>query len=102
MLRTPSILGPLNSGFVAFDSDAPIDALADAETGSLEAHAAEAEATEIIARVAAAPMVETFEHTQRPVWAPANSARIRVVEALVVAAICGYFGFGLLRALTGA
>ena len=89
MLRTPSIFGPLNSGFVPFASGAPIDAAAEAET----------ETAEVIARAAAAPAlgtVETFEAAPRAAWAPASAALIRVVEALVVAAICAYFGFGLL------
>jgi len=88
MLRTPSIFGPLNSGFVPFASGAPIDAAAEAET----------ETAEVIARVSA-PTVETaapVEFVPSAAWAPAGSARIRIVEALVVAGICGYFGFGLL------
>src|SRR4029079_17982613 len=51
MLRTPSIFGPLNSGFVPFASGAPID----------EASAAETETAEVIARVSAAPAVEPVE-----------------------------------------
>jgi hypothetical protein len=88
MLRTPSIFGPLNSGFVPFASGAPIDAAAEAET----------ETAEVIARVSA-PTVETaapVEVVPSAAWAPASSARIRIVEALVVAGVCGYFGFGLL------
>jgi hypothetical protein len=85
MLRTPSIFGPLNSGFVPF---------APAGDASLD------EASEVIARVAA-PAAEPVVFAPAPVWAPASSARIRIVEGLVVAAICGYFGFGLLRALFG-
>jgi hypothetical protein len=96
MLRTPSILGPLNSGFVPFASGAPIDhaTAADAET----------ETAEVIARVSAAPAVvpaDSAEVAPSAAWAPASSARIRVVEALVVAAICGYFGFGLLSTIIG-
>ncbi len=94
MLRTPSIFGPLNSGFVPFASGAPID----------EATAAEAETAEVIARVSAAPAVETVERLEvapRAAWAPASSARIRVVEALVAAAVCGYFAFGLLSTFVG-
>jgi len=34
-------------------------------------------------------------------WAPASSAQIRIVEALVVASVCGYFGFGLLSTIFG-
>jgi len=87
MLRTPSILGPLNSGFVPFSpaADAGVDD----------------EASEVIAR-AAAPAAEPVVFAPAPVWAPTSSARIRVVEALGIAAICGYFGFALLRALFGA
>jgi hypothetical protein len=93
MLRTPSIFGPLNSGFVPFASGAPIDAVADAET----------EAAEVIAR-AASPASETVEIARalpRAAWAPASSAGIRVVEAIVVAAVCGYFAFGLLGTVFG-
>ena len=93
MLRTSSIFGPLQSGFVPFASGAPIDeaTAADAET----------ETAEIIERVSA-PRVETaapVEVAPRTAWAPASSARIRVVEALVVAGVCAYFGFGLLSAV---
>lgn len=94
MLRTPSIFGPLNSGFVPFASGAPIDATAEVET----------ETAEVIARAAAAPAVdagESLEVAQRQAWAPASSARIRIVEALVVAGVCGYFAFGLLGAVFG-
>ena len=93
MLRTPSIFGPLNSGFVPFASGAPIDAAAEAET----------ETAEIIARVSA-PTVETAEPVEfapSAAWAPASSARIRLVEALVVAGVSGYFGFGLLSTVFG-
>ena len=93
MLRTPSIFGPLTSGFVPFASGAPIDAAAEAET----------ETAEIIERVSAPP-VETaapVEVAPRTAWAPASAARIRVVEALVVAGVCGYFGFGLLSTIFG-
>jgi len=95
MFRTPSLLGPLNSGFVDFASGAPIDSLA------------ESEASDVLARVSAAPAVDgqegegAREDLRSAVWAPASSARIRVVEALVVAAICAYFGFGLARTLAG-
>ena len=94
MLRTPSIFGPLNSGFVPFASGAPIDATAEAET----------ETAEVIARVSAAPAVESdpsVETVPRAAWAPASSARVRVVEALVVAGVCGYFAFGLLSTVFG-
>ena len=93
MLRTPSIFGPLNSGFVPFASGAPIDAAAEAET----------ETAAVIARVSA-PTVETaapVEVMPSTAWAPASSARIRIVEALVVAGVCGYFGFGLLSMIFG-
>lgn len=95
MFRTPSVLGPLNSGFVPFASGAPIDTDVDAQT----------ETAALIARAAATPIGETFESAQaapRTAWAPASSARIRAVEALVVAAICAYFGFGLLSTVLGA
>jgi hypothetical protein len=94
MLRTPSIFGPLNSGFVPFSSGAPID-----ET----TESAEAATAEVIAR-AAAPATADLQGSEvapRTAWAPASSARIRIVESLVVAAVCGYFGFGLLSTLLG-
>ena len=94
MLRTPSLFGPLNSGFVPFASGAPIDAAAEAET----------ETAEVIARAAAAPAaaaVESEPAWPRAAWAPASSARIRIAEALVVAAVCGYFAFGLLSTAFG-
>jgi len=93
MLRTPSIFGPLNSGFVPFASGAPIDAAAAAET----------ETAAVIARVSA-PSIETVESVEvvpSAAWTPASSARIRIVEALVVAGVCGYFGFGLLGTVFG-
>ena len=99
MLRTSSIFGPLQSGFVPFASGAPIDAVVEAET----------ETAEIIARVST-PTVEPFEPVEAPqpfglatspAWAPASAARIRVVEALVVAGVCGYFSFGLLSTIFG-
>lgn len=96
MLRTPSIFGPLNSGFVPFAPGAPSD-----ETTAAEA---ETETAEIIARASAAPAVETVESLPaepREAWAPPSSARIRLVEALVVAGVCGYFAFGLLSTVFG-
>jgi len=99
MLRTSSIFGPLQSGFVPFASGAPIDAMVEAET----------ETAEIIARVST-PTVETFEPVEAPqpfglatspAWAPASAARIRIVEALVAAGVCCYFGFGLLSTIFG-
>ena len=89
MFRTPSVLGPLTSGFVPFASGAPIDAPHDAA------------GAEVIARATATPAAETLEHAPQLAWAPASSARIRVVEALVLAAICAYFGLGLLRTFAG-
>ncbi len=87
MFRTPSLFGPLNSGFVDFASGAPIDSLA------------ESEARDVLARVSAAPAVDAGEKVGEDapsaVWVPPGSARIRVVEALVLAAVCAYFGFGL-------
>jgi len=94
MLRTPSIFGPLNSGFVPFASGAPIDATAEAKT----------ETAEVIARVSAAPAVQPVESplaAPSAAWAPASSSRIRIVEALVVAGVCGYFAFGLLSTVFG-
>ncbi len=90
MFRTPSVFGALTSGFVPFASGAPLDT----------SH--EAEAAEVIARAAApAPGDSLADARQAAVWAPAVSARIRVVEGVVLAAICGYFGLGLVRTFAG-
>ena len=89
MFRTPSLLGPLNSGFVDFAPAATGDSLA------------QAEAAEVLARAAAAPADDTLERAPAAAWTPASSARIRTVEALVLAAVCAYFGFGLVRTFAG-
>ena len=93
MLRTPSIFGPLNSGFVPFASGAPIDAAAEAKT----------ETAGLIERVSARSVESAapVEVAPSAAWAPASSAQIRIVEALVVASVCGYFGFGLLSTIFG-
>jgi len=103
MLRTSSFFGPLNSGFVPFSSAAPVDAhadhdLADAEVAELAS--AEAVAAEVVAR-AAAPVADAVPHAIVEPWAPASSSRIRIVEGVVVAALCAYFGWALLRTLAG-
>ena len=100
MLRTPSFLGPLNSGFVPDTPAAPIDALAD-DAIAAEAAIAEAEAAEVVARVAAAPAVEAPPHGPVAPWQPASSARIRFVEGAVLAVVCGYFAWGLVRTIAG-
>src|SRR4051794_29110269 len=105
MLRTPSIFGPLNSGFVPFSSAAPTDALAEgatagaeiveagtAEVVGIEEANARAEAAEVVARAAAVPARQSTEIGPRAVWAPASSAHIRMIEGVVIAAICAYFG----------
>lgn len=99
MLRTSSFFGPLNSGFVPFTSAAPVDALAEADpdVAEMESASAGAEAAEVVARAAAVPADEALARTAVEPWAPASSARIRVVEGVVVAAICAYFGWALLR-----
>jgi hypothetical protein len=99
MLRTPSFFGPLNSGFVPDTPAAPVDALAD-DAIAAEAAIAEAEAAEVVAR-AAAPAVEAPPHAPVAPWQPASSARIRFVEGAVLAAVCGYFAWGLARTLAG-
>jgi len=80
------------------------------DKGDYAGAAAEArtETAEVIARVSAptvsAPTVEIAEPVEAAsstAWAPASSARIRLVEALVVAGVCGYFGFGLLSTVIG-
>ena len=92
MFRTPSLLGPLNSGFVDFASGAPIDSLA------------ESEARDVLARVSAAPAVDAGGGAagcaQRRVGAGELGAHPRRRGGRI-AAICGYFGFGLARALAG-
>jgi hypothetical protein len=108
MLRTPSIFGPLNSGFVPFSPGAAVEvsdhgdgAEAGASDVELREAAAGAEAAEVVARAAAAPAREASAYEPVVPWAPASSARIRVVEGAVLAAICGYFGWGLLRTFAG-
>ena len=99
MLRPSSLIGPVNSGFVPFASGAAVDALADRANAEFEN--AEAEATAVVARAAATRTVEAAPRTAVVAWQPASSARIRVVEGVVLAAICAYFGWGLLRTLVG-
>jgi hypothetical protein len=98
MLRTSSFFGPLNSGFVPFSSAAP-EALANGEVAEVES--AEAEAAEVVARAAAAPVRQPLVHSLVEPWAPKSSAHIRMVEGAVLLAVCGYFGWGLLRTLVG-
>jgi hypothetical protein len=98
MLRTPSILGPLNSGFVPFSPAAPVDALAD---DAIAAEAAIAETAEVVARAAATPASEAPLAEPVAPWMPSSSVSIRLVEGAVIAAICGYFAWGLLRTLAG-
>jgi hypothetical protein len=98
MLRTPSIFGPLNSGFVPHSPAAAVDALAD---DAIAAEAAIAETAEVVARAAAAPLSEAPLAEPLAPWLPSSSASIRVVEGAVIAAICGYFAWGLVRTLAG-
>jgi hypothetical protein len=98
MLRTSSFFGPLNSGFVPFSSAGP-EALANGEIAEVES--AQAEAAEVVARAAATPAREPLLHSLVEPWAPKSSAHIRVVEGAVLLAVCGYFGWGLLRTLVG-
>ena len=100
MLRTPSIFGPLNSGFVPHSPAAPVDALAD-DAIAVEAAIAEAEAAEVVARAAALPVAEAPLAEPVAPWLPSSSAGIRVVEGAVIATVCGYFAWGLLRTLAG-
>lgn len=98
MLRTPSIFGPLNSGFVPHSPAAAVDAIAD---DAIAAEAAIAETAEVVARAAALPAsVAPLAEPIAP-WVPSSSVGIRIVEGVVIAAICGYFAWGLLRALAG-
>jgi len=98
MLRTPSIFGPLNSGFVPQSPAAAVDALAD---DAIAAEAAIAETAEVVARAAATPASEAPLAEPLAPWVPASSIGIRVVEGAVIAAICGYFAWGLVRTLAG-
>ena len=99
MLRTPSIFGPLNSGFVPHSPAAAVDALAD---DAIAAEAAIAETADIVARAAAAtPLGEAPLAEPLVPWSPSSSAGIRLVEGAVLAAICGYFAWGLLTTLAG-
>jgi len=100
MLRTPSYLGPLNSGFVPDTPAAPVDALAD-DAIAAESAIAETEAAEVVARAAAPALVESPARAPLTPWEPASSARIRIVEGVVLAAVCGYFAWGLVRTLAG-
>ncbi|HEX4236315.1 MAG TPA: hypothetical protein VH041_18660 [Caldimonas sp.] len=93
MLRTSSLFGPVNSGFVPFASGAPVDAPAELD---LNGDAAEAIAGEVVARAAAVAAPSYADVTP---WAPASSARIRIVEGAVIAALCAYFGWALLGTL---
>lgn len=98
MLRTPSIFGPLNSGFVPHSPAAAVDALAD---DAIAAEAAIAETAEVVARAAAQPLADAPLAEPVAPWMPSSSAGIRVVEGAVIAAICGYFAWGLLRTFAG-
>jgi len=100
MLRTSSFFGPLNSGFVPHSPAATVDALAD-DALAAEAAIAEAEAAEIVARAAATRATQAPLAEPTAPWLPASSTGIRVVEGAVVAVICGYFAWGLLRTLAG-
>jgi hypothetical protein len=99
MLRTPSIFGPLNSGFLPQSPAAPVDALAD---DAIATEAAIAESADVVAR-AASVSPESEAPLREPVapWVPASSARILVVEGALVAALCGYFAWALVRTLAG-
>ena len=84
---------PTPSGFVAFDGGGAVEA--DAErvaAGTLRVAAANAEPMPRQASEAA--VVAPAGLRQSPVWSPAGGAMVRRVEAAVIAAICGYFGFG--------
>ena len=100
MLRTPSIFGSLNSGFVPFSPAAPVDALAD-DAIAAEAAIAEAEAAEIVARAAATSVADAPLAEPVAPWVPSSSAAIHLVEGAVIAVVCGYFVWGLLRTFAG-
>ena len=100
MLRTPSIFGSLNSGFVPFSPAAPVDALAD-DAIAAESAIAEAQAAEVVARAAAAPVSDAPLADPIAPWAPSSSAAVHLVEGAVIAVVCGYFAWGLLSAFAG-
>ncbi len=43
----------------------------------------------------------SLERVGPATWAPRSSARLRVVEAIALAALCAYFGIGLALGLAG-
>src|SRR4030095_200943 len=60
-----------------------------------------AEPAEFAPRAAATPASEAPLAEPVAPWMPSSSASIRLVEGAVIAAICGYFAWGLLRTLAG-
>ena len=100
MLRTPSIFGSLNSGFVPFSPAAPVDALAD-DAIAAEGAIAETQAAEVVERAAATPVADAQLAASVAPWAPSGSTAVHFVEGAVIAVVCGYFAWGLLSAFAG-
>ena len=84
---------PTPSGFVAFDGGGPVEAEAErVAADALRAAAANAEPT--TGQASGTAVTTPAGLRQSPVWASSSGAGVRFVEAAVIAAICGYFGFG--------
>jgi hypothetical protein len=88
MLRKSSLLLQPNSGFVPFSGGGTVDeALLDAALARARAKApTEVESTDL-------------RGMRQMVWMPGTAVRVRGVEMAVIAAICGYFTFGLGKVL---
>jgi hypothetical protein len=72
------------------------------EPGASMASVATKEAAKPIAPTGSpSPIVAPLEDVQPATWMPANSARVRTVEAIGIAAVLAYFGIGLVRTLAG-
>ncbi|HEX2543009.1 MAG TPA: hypothetical protein VHM00_18250 [Caldimonas sp.] len=102
-MRPPSLLGAQTSGFVPFaaggsvhgDLDEPVRP----SPATSRVRVALPETIEAApSRVAAEPASQTWRSAA---WAPAASRRVRWVEAVVLAAIGGYFSLGLVKLAGG-
>jgi hypothetical protein len=104
MLRSPSLLGAQTSGFVPFGAGGSIH-------GDVDEAVRPASAEPALRGASAEPSIEALpspastEHAthawRAATWAPGASARVRVVEAVVLAAIGGYFSLGLFKLAVG-
>lgn len=94
MLRNPSLFVQPTSGFVPFSGGGTLDPGAP----DLERFAR----APVRARAPAALPASNVGDDQgmgRAVWGPARASSVRGVETAVLAAVCGYFAFGLGRLL---